>query len=256
MKFFRQIEYQNAQAATDALKANIATYKVIHLAHFTHDISPERFYEKVSEEIGTVHNTDEDKQTGELTGNRWIDISFDPAEPNRYRSSKTRQPLHTDDSYIPIEGSITFFYCQAQATLGGATTFLDADKLIEALEIDGEQQLLADLRRIPVTFSKASSHKTLPILREDEKGYLLNWNWHCVDEQNTPEAKDLCLRFHQFLEERIHHAGIVLPLTLQPGEAVFFHDERLLHGRYAFFTDAKGGRTLIKGTITLTQQLA
>jgi alpha-ketoglutarate-dependent taurine dioxygenase len=77
-----------------------------------------------------------------------------------------------------------------------------------------------------------------------------------VDEQNTPEAKDLCLRFHQFLEERIHHAGIVLPLTLQPGEAVFFHDERLLHGRYAFFTDAKGGRTLIKGTITLTQQLA
>ena len=256
MQFFRQIDYTNAQAATDDLRANIAEYKVIHLANFTNDITPAEFYEKVSEEIGVVHNTDEDKQTGELTGNRWIDISFDPAEPNKYRSSKTRQPLHTDDSYIPIDGSITFFYCQSQATIGGATTFLDADLLMQTLEIDGEFQLIEDLKRIPVTFSKASSHKTLPILRQDEKGYLLNWNWHCVDEGNSEEAKDLCVRFHKFLEERIHNSGIVLPLCLKPGEAVFFHDERLLHGRYAFFTDAKGGRTLIKGTITLTQEMA
>lgn len=254
MQFYTRIDYTDALSATNALRDAIASHKLIHLADFNFDITPAEFYEKVSDEIGIVHNNDEDKVTGELTGNRWIDITFDPAEQNKYRSSKTRQPLHTDDSYIPIEGSITFFYCQSQAQIGGATTFLDAETLIEALQIDGETQLMEDLQNIPVIFSKASSNKTSPILRKDTKGWLLNWNWHCVDKNNTQEAHELTHRFHNFLENRIHHAGIVLPVILKPGEAVFFHDERLLHGRHAFFTGEKGGRTLIKGTITLPQE--
>jgi alpha-ketoglutarate-dependent taurine dioxygenase len=251
MQFFKRIEYLNAENASKELKEAITEYKAIHLANFTNDIEPHQFYEKISEEIGVVHNTDEDKITGELTGERWIEIAFDPEIPNRYRSSKTKQPLHTDDSYIPLAGTITFFYCASKADIGGATTFIDSNLLVECMEMDEEFDLLADLQRIAVKHEKGASHKILPILRKDETGWLLNWNWHCVAENNTQEAKDLATRFHSFLENRIHNAGVVTPVILKPGEAVFFHDERILHGRYAFFTKEKNGRKLVEGTITL-----
>ncbi|MFN8356501.1 MAG: TauD/TfdA family dioxygenase [Spirosomataceae bacterium] len=253
MEFFKRIEYQNAEAGTQALKEAITQYKAIHMANFTFDVEPHQFYERISDEIGIVHNADEDKETGALTGERWIDITFDPEVQNRYRSSKTKQPLHTDDSYIPLAGTITFFYCASQANIGGATTFIDADLLLQCLEMDEEFDLINDLQQIEVKHEKGGSFKSLPILRKDASGWLLNWNWHCVAEDNTPEAKDLAQRFHNFLETRVHNAGIVTPVILKKGEAVFFHDERILHGRYAFFTKEKGGRKLIKGTITLPE---
>lgn len=253
MQFFKRIEYQDSNSAAQALKEAITKNKAIHLANFTFDVEPHQFYEKISDEIGIVHNADEDKETGALTGERWIDITFDPEVQNRYRSSKTKQPLHTDDSYIPLAGTITFFYCASKADIGGATTFIDADLLVECLEMDEEFDLLNDLQHILIKHEKGGSHKTLPVLRKDETGWLLNWNWHCVSEDNTQEAKNLAQRFHDFLETRVHNAGIVSPVILKPGEAVFFHDERVLHGRYAFFTKQKGGRKLIKGTITLPE---
>ena len=256
MNFFKYIHYQNAENGSIQLKEAIYKYKAIHLADFTFDVEPHSFYEKISEEIGIIHNADEDKETGALTGERWIDVTFDPEVQNKYRSSKTRQPLHTDDSYIPLAGTITFFYCAAKADIGGATNFIDANTLVECLEMDEEFELLAQLQTTNIKHEKGGSFKTLPVIRKDETGWLLNWNWHCVAEDNTSEALDLAQRFHDFLENRIHHSGIVTPVILKPGEAVFFHDERVLHGRYAFFTKAKGGRKLVKGTITLPEMEA
>lgn len=251
MEFFKKIDYKNADNGSQQLKESITQYKALHLADFTFDVTPHEFYEKLSEEVGIIHNADEDKVTGALTGERWIDITFDPVIQDRYRSSKTKQPLHTDDSYIPLAGTITFFYCESKADIGGATTFIDADTLVSCMEMDEEFELLAELQKTVIKHEKGGSSKALPILRKDETGWLLNWNWHCVSDDNTAEAKDLAKRFHDFLESRIHNAGIVTPVILKPGEAVFFHDERVLHGRYAFFTKEKGGRKLIKGTITL-----
>ncbi len=251
MNYFKKIDYQNATNAEKELQNSIRNFKAIHISDFNFDVEPHTFYEKVSESIGKIHNADENKATGELTGERWIDVTFDPEEQNKYRSSKTKQPLHTDDSYIPLAGTITFFYCAAKADIGGATTFIDADTLIACMEMDGEFELIEELKNTTIKHEKGNSHKSLPVLRQDEQGWLLNWNWHCVSTDNTAEALDLAKRFHDFLESRIHNAGIVSPVLLKPGEAVFFHDERVLHGRYAFFTKEKGGRKLIKGTITL-----
>lgn len=255
MKFFKQIDYKNSQNALDELKQNMANFQLIHLANFTHDIEPHEFYQKASDVLGIVQPIDENKATGELTGNRWIDITFDPAEPNKYRSSNTRQPFHTDDSYIEIEGAegrVTFFYCESQANLGGATTFVKPQDIIAALEFDEEFELLQQLKTIPIVFEKGGSSKTRPILAEDEIGTIWTWNWHCVDQQNNkPEALDLAKRFHDFLESRILMSGLFSGVELKYGEAVFFHDHRLLHGRNAFFTKTLGGRKLIKGAFVL-----
>jgi len=254
MKYFKQIEYLNKSNASEMLKKDIPDYQLIHLSNFTSDIPAGEFYGSVSDSLGEIQPIDEDKKTGSLTGNRWIDITFDPAEPDKYRSSKTRQPFHTDDSYIEVkgaEGRVTFFYCDSQAKIGGATTFLKSEDIIEAINEDGECVLLKDLKNIPVKFTKGGSSKTRTILNSDDTGYIWTWNWHCVDPENSPEALDVSKRFHDFLENRILMSGIALSVTLKPGEAVFFHDHRLLHGRNAFFTNEYAGRKLIKGAFVL-----
>lgn len=254
MKYFKKIDYKNNINAVNELKSGIPDYQLIHLSNHTFDIPAAEFYSIVSDQLGEIQPVDEDKKTGTLTGERWIDITFDPEEQNKYRSSKTRQPFHTDDSYIEIkgaEGRVTFFYCESQADIGGATTFLRSEDIINPMIVDGETQLLEDLKTVPVKFTKSDSSKVRPILSEDETGMIWTWNWHCVDESNSPEALDVAKRFHEFLENRILMAGLALSVPLSPGEAVFFHDHRLLHGRNAFFTKEFGGRKLIKGAFVL-----
>jgi alpha-ketoglutarate-dependent taurine dioxygenase len=251
MNFFNKIEYTTSKATKIAIKAALEQYKLVHLVGIDLQFSPHEFYTDLSNSLGWVIDMDEDKETGKKTGNRWIDISYDPAEPNKYRSSNTRQPLHTDNSYLNHHDAVNYFYCLSQAKIGGATTFLDSILLIQALEIDREYQLLEDLHNIPVCFSRHDNKKTKPILTKDELGYRLNYNYYRLDQDNTHEAKDLVERFQKFLENRIHNSQITTNILLTPGDAVFFHDERLLHGRTAFFTDQKGQRTLIKGSVVL-----
>lgn len=254
MNFFKKITYTNKDYAFEQLKKCIHDFQLIHLSEFTFDTKPEEFYGNVSDNLGLIQPIDEDKKTGKLTGQRWIDITYDPAEPNKYRSSKTRQPFHTDDSYIEIngtEGRVTFFYCVSQADLGGATTFLKSEDIIEAMKIDGELELLNDIQTIPVKFTKSDSSKVRKILTEDNQGKIWTWNWHCVDENNSEDALNVTKRFHDFLENRILMSGLAIDVCLKSGEAVFFHDHRLLHGRNAFFTGKSEGRKLIKGAFVL-----
>lgn len=255
MQFLKKIEYINSSNALAELKINLATHELIHIANFTFDVPAEEFYKSASDQLGIIHAIDEDKATGALTGERWIDITFDPAEPNKYRSANVRQPFHTDDSYIEIpgaEGRVTFFYCVAQASKGGATTFLTSENILEPLKIDGEDKLLEDIQKIPIKFEKGGSEKIRPILNKDNDGWIWTWNWHCVDQKNnTPEALDVATRFHNFLENRVFLAGLATGIELKPGEAVLFHDHRLLHGRNAYFTSQAGGRKLIKGAFEL-----
>ena len=254
MKFYKKLEYRNSADALNELRKDRPDFQLIHLSGFTFDIPAGEFYTGISDILGEAQPIDEDKVTGTLTGERWIDITFDPAEPNKYRSSNTRQPFHTDDSYIEIpgaEGRVTFFYCESQADLGGATTFLKSEDITGALESDEEFKLLEDIQKVKIKFSKSDSSKTRTILSEDKAGKIWTWNWHCVDKDNTPEALNTAERFHNFLENRILMAGLSLGVQLKPGEAVFFHDHRLLHGRNAFFTKEYGGRKLIKGAFVL-----
>ena len=120
-----------------------------------------------------------------------------------------------------------------------------------------EDKLLEELLSTDVVFSKGGSRKVRKILDQDGEGYLANWNYYCIDRtENAPEVLDLCERYHQFLETRIINAGIVMGAQLEKGEAVFFHDDRVLHGRNAFFAEYPGQRSLIKGKVILNPAVA
>jgi alpha-ketoglutarate-dependent taurine dioxygenase len=254
MEYFKKIEFTTANETISNLKNAITKYKVIHLSGYNLSIPIQEFYTNLSDSIGEIFNEDEDILTGERKDNRWIDISYDPDLQDRYRSSNTRQPLHTDDSYVELgdEKSLQFFFCESRAAFGGATTFFDLPDLVACMKSDGEDELLQRLWTTIVHFDKAGNKKIRKILDQDEKGYLANWNYYCIDkENNTPEALALCEDFHGFLESRIIQAGLVMPVQLEKGDAVFFHDDRILHGRNAYFATQKGERCLIKGKIIL-----
>ncbi|MBP6385624.1 MAG: TauD/TfdA family dioxygenase [Pseudarcicella sp.] len=254
MNFFSELKYLDAKTTALALKEAVSNNYLVHVANYNFDVPVDEFYSHVAETIGTVMNVDEDIKTGEAKQNRWIDISYDPEIPDRYRSSNTRQPLHTDDSYVELgnQEAVNFFYCTSQAKMGGATIFLPLDVLIDCLMIDGRKELLDQLMTTDVIFSKSSLTKTRKILDKDSKGYLCNWNYFCIDrENNSKEVITLCETFHHFLETRVVEAGLVKAVTLKPGEAVFFHDDRVIHGRNAFFVTEPKERCLIKGKVVI-----
>ncbi|TAE38094.1 MAG: hypothetical protein EAZ70_08500 [Runella slithyformis] len=254
MNFFKKVSYTTAEETIENVRAAVLSNKLVHLADFREEMPVQEFYSKLSETIGRIQAADEDLATGKLTGNRWIDITYNPEIPDRYRSSKTGQPLHTDDSYIELYGevAVNFFFCDSRAKFGGATTFFDLPDLVACLQLDGEDELMAELMQTEVVFSKGGARKVRKILDQDSEGYLANWNYFCIDRQeNSAAVLDLCERFHQFLETRVVASGITTACQLEKGEAVFFHDDRVIHGRNAFFAEYPGQRSLIKGKVIL-----
>ena len=254
MNFFKQVSYTTLDETIQNVKEAVLNNCVVHLAGFKEELPVHEFYSRLSETIGKIHAADEDISTGQQTGNRWIDITYDPQIPDRYRSSNTRQPLHTDDSYVELNGeeAVNFFYCASRAKIGGATTFFELSELVECLKLDGEDKLLEELMATDVVHEKGGSRKVRKIIDQDAEGYLANYNYYCISrEENSADVLDMIERFQKFMESRVHNAGLVMPVQLEKGEAVFFHDDRVMHGRNAFFAEFPGQRSLIKGKIIM-----
>lgn len=208
------------------------------------------FWDQVSEQIGSPCHQFQEDMTGARTGEKWQEIRYNPDVQNSYRYGKNAQPLHTDGSYMKNGPGVVFFFCIKAAPSGGATTFIDSEELVSSLR-KGDPELLRDLERTSVHFSKASEHKTRPIISTDSEGLLLTWNYYCVDATEPAFNKALAERFHQFLQQKIVAARRLTPVALRAGEAVFFKDERLLHGRDAFLAERHDDRFLLKSAFDL-----
>jgi alpha-ketoglutarate-dependent taurine dioxygenase len=246
MKFLAEIPYTKGVASK--IRELLETTKVVLLTGYRGN-SLFEFYDSLSNEIGQWAAMDEDLQTGQKTGAKWIEIKYDPEFPNSYRHSSSRQPLHTDGSYESSAPEVSFFFCIRAAAIGGATTFVDSDELLRALKLHSKK-LYRSCCEIPVTFSKGKDSKTKPIITSDTKGVVLTWNYFRVRE-NSPETTELRREFHNFLEEKVVQGGLCFPCQLAPGDAVFFNDERLLHGRNSFVAKCPGERHLLKGGLYL-----
>lgn len=179
----------------------------------------------------------EDK-LGKRTNNFWIEIANE-SNPREFRTSRKCQPLHTDGAYSKLEESvdISFFFCTKQADLGGETVFIEIEKLIELME-KYEPKLLESVSKNYFTFSKIGSSKICRIIDLERKE--INWNYYrCDKSTNSKIVED----FNNFLNDFILHSFFIEKILLQPGEAVFFKDKKVLHGRKSFF----GNRHLTKG---------
>tara|TARA_B100000315_G_C14451519_1_gene529350 strand:- start:77 stop:364 length:288 start_codon:yes stop_codon:yes gene_type:complete len=77
------------------------------------------------------------------------------------------------------------------------------------------------------------------------------WNYFCLDPSASPEAKELSIRFSAFLEQVALKSDKILEVRLQPGDAVIFMDQLLLHGRNSFDAEKHNERYFQKACINL-----
>lgn len=249
MNFFLEISYQDIDYSGSKLRELLKTNKVIVLRDYKLDTPISEWFDKFSEDIGEIFDMDEDINTGNPTGKRWISISYDENHPDKYRTAPVRQPLHTDYSYIPVDNNIQFFYCVSRAEKGGATTFIDSEELVDLLKLAGKEDLLSRLMNTPIRHEKGIRYKEKPIIEKINEQYHLNWNYYPAITGNSDV--ELINEFHEFLETRIVSSGLVSQVLLQKNDCVFFHDELVLHGRNSYFAVHKGQRELIKGTLII-----
>jgi alpha-ketoglutarate-dependent taurine dioxygenase len=190
---------------------------------------------------------DEDARTGHATGGLWSDVSFDPDRQYTFRHSKSAQPLHTDGSYLVEPPPVVFMVCHQAAPQGGATLFVDGAKLLGTLSSE-QPELLRRLETVPVTFSKGGSAIEAPIVSRGE-GLALRWNYYALSQNASAAVRQLGAGFRDYLQDPMRFDPVAV--RLEPGEAVFFHDSEVLHGRSSFTAQHSGERCLWKGALWL-----
>lgn len=228
MKFFQQVEYQQELRSVglgNIIKNMLKSTKVIHVTNVDAK-NVHEFYEDACKIIGEVSPMEEDLVTGNKTQRLWTDIKYLPTMSNSFSHSNTRQPLHTDGAYERNAPNISMFYCIEQAIFGGATVFIDGEVLYEFIKED-RPEMLYRLQSIPVLFSKGNDSKEKTIFNSNK----WTWNYYrasCQYDYNL--VKD----FHDLLETRIINSGILYNINLKNNEALFFQDEKVIHGRNTF----------------------
>ena len=212
------------------------------------------FYDALIEATGEPITIGEDFRAGGApTGERWLEIRYDADIPDMaaFRHSKNAQPLHTDESYIADPADVMFFYCLAAAPSGGETIFLSSEALLQKLE-QRNPDLLDALRSTDVTYRKATNERTRPIVAIDADGQAsFNFNYFCVDRDQSSERVELNEAFHTFLQSEVVGTPLLHEVGLQPGEAVAWWDHLVLHGRNSFEATRTNDRFIWKAGLRM-----
>ncbi len=234
----------------ERIRDALAHADIVHVAARAPASDARKHWDAIVRYVGERKPLDENAITFERTGRTWLDVRFDPQRQHTFRHSCTAQPLHTDGAYDRDPADIIFFFCERQAPANGETLFLDALELVFLLERE-DPKLLEQLRARPVTFSKGDGgRKEATVIADGAESPVLCWNYYRTEARDGEERASI-ERFRSFLEERVVAAGRGLSIRLEPGEAVFFHDARTLHGRRAFEAKRLDDRLLWKGGLRL-----
>ncbi len=248
-KTFGTIEYDGSgvEAFAPRVAEAVRQYKVLHIKGIDKRGEEDllNFYDALTERAGDCSYLAEDAKTDSRNNQKWFEIRFDPSIPNAYRHSANGQPLHTDGSYISDQPPITFMFCVNSAPKGGATIFLDADDVVELLQTH-DPDLLEALENTEITFAKVGDKKRRKVIERDDEGLRVNWNYYCVAPGQGEHIEELRERFFAFQKEVLQTSDRLISVALQPGEAVTFQDERVIHGREGFEAKKVNDRFLYK----------
>ena len=239
----------DADALRALVRAEVADTRVLRLRGAKPDGEPLAFWRGVGEAVGPSSDILEDSVTGEpiVVPGAWMDVRFEPDRPDTYRHHKVGQPLHSDGAYVPpaYAQEIALFYLERQASSGGESLFVDAATVAEHARAEAPQ-LYEALTTLPVRFGKAGAPgRTTTILSSRDGRLKINWNYFRVLPGQGEAVDGLRENFRLFLEQMIED-GAVECFRLDEGDAVFFRDEEVLHGRRDFAAEQSGDRLLWK----------
>lgn len=251
MEFITNLKLRTAdpKEAAIVVREALEKYKVVKVIPEWYLGDLRNFYETLCAEVGQPIAIGEDfTNAGAQTQEQWLEIRYDHEIPDvaAYRHSKNAQPLHTDESYISDPADVMLFYCVNKAIKGGATTFVDGPVLLKYMQ-ENASDLLERLTSTEVCYKKAGENRTEKIIDVRENGNIhFNFNFYCLDPDETEANKALNKEFFDFLQGFIAHSHMAEPVTLSPGEGVLWWDELVLHGRTSYDVDKTNDRFIWK----------
>jgi alpha-ketoglutarate-dependent taurine dioxygenase len=239
----------DARALRTLVRAEMTDTRVLRLCNAKPSGDPLAFWRDVGEAVGPASDVVEDSVTGEqkVVPGAWMDVRFEPDRADTYRHHKVGQPLHSDGAYVPpaYAQEIALFYLERQAPSGGESLFIDAATVAERARAHSPT-LHEALTTLPVHFGKAGAPgRTTTILSRRDGRLKINWNYFRVLPGQGEAVDHLRGTFRLFLEQLIED-GAVESFRLDEGDAVFFRDEEVLHGRRDFAAQNSGDRLLWK----------
>jgi alpha-ketoglutarate-dependent taurine dioxygenase len=234
-------------ALRDAVAEALRTALVVHVANAVPDREALRWWDIVGAGLGRDFGYREGLTSGAALaeGALWMDVRYDPAFPMSFRHANVPQPLHTDGAYIAEPPDFGLFSMERQAGSGGESVFVDAATLADLLR-ERHPVLFADCFELPVHIARppdAGQHG--PIMRRVSERVEISWNYYRIMPGQDERVVAFCERFHALLGE-LAATPLVREFRLASGDAVFFDDRAVLHGRRAFTAHDRGDRLLWK----------
>lgn len=258
MKYLTTLAFdinEQPKAVSIRLNNKLKNYKVVLLrgANAPDEIL-EDFYDKLTAHIGRCQMETEDGRKNRKEEGKWLEVQFDPTIKDAYRHSSNAQPLHTDFSYISSAPTFTLMYCKKRAPEGGETVFIDGCSLVELMQEEAPKlldKLLSTKIRFAKLFENAIDTRSEYAIKEldDDRSYQLNWNYHCIDQNESDNVKAMVEEFNQYLNNKIMNTERITKGALNRGDAVIWHDDLVLHGRNSFKAEKFGDRNLWKTSI-------
>jgi len=181
---------------------------------------------------------------GDITQQRWWEISNQVDKSTSYAHSTTAQPFHTDNAWFSKGPEVNFFIMKRQASNGGENLFYPISRIIDDLERQNPS-LLNDLSETEVTISKGNHdvvHKT-PIIITEGSGKIF-WNFYRTDKSD-PFIHDMCQRFFSYLSDQEEKSSVI-EVKCETNDAFLFNDQKLLHARRGFKASQNRERVLLQ----------
>jgi len=228
--------------------------KVFHLISNTPKDNIRDFYEKIGNMVGKYKLLAEDVNLGDRSNQQankiWMDVRYDSNINDAYRHSSNPQPLHTDGSYNPNFPNATIMCCVTNTSSGGETIFLDLKKLVEILKQD-DPELLEFLFTEDILHERTNYTNKKKILFIENKKLKINFNYFCVSKKNSEKSLKNVEKFFKFINTSEKIKKNISPIKLNAGEAVFWKDSEILHGRNNFIPKKDSDRFLWKAAIEI-----
>ena len=140
--------------------------------------------------------------------------------------------------------------CVTNTSSGGETIFLDLKKLVEILKQD-DPELLEFLFTEDILHERTNYTNKKKILFIENKKLKINFNYFCVSKKNSEKSLKNVEKFFKFINTSEKIKKNISPIKLNAGEAVFWKDSEILHGRNSFIPKKDSDRFLWKAAIEI-----
>jgi len=231
--------------------------KIFHLKSSISKDQVRNFYENVGNNIGKLYHLAEDVNVGDRNNQRkneiWMEVRYDSKIPDAYRHSSNPQPLHTDGSYVTNYPNSTLMCCVANSTVGGETIFLDADDLVKILE-NKDNELLKFLSTNEILHERSGDKTNRKIIEIKDNKYKVNFNYYCVSKKNPKSTLENVEKFFNYINTSKEVKDKIKAVKLNVGDAVFWKDSEVLHGRNGFVPTKDSDRFIWKCAIGISER--